>query len=106
MRDDCGRLHSRHEVLLEARCRKSSWHVFGVELADISEGGCCFAGGAEDFTPSQRVALRLAHLKAVEAEVRWVRGGRVGLAFLTPLGRKAIEDIARRYGIPSERQWR
>ncbi|MDF2639769.1 MAG: pilus assembly protein PilZ [Novosphingobium lindaniclasticum] len=106
MRDDCGRLHPRHEVLLEARCRKSKWHVFAVELADISEGGCCFAGAAEDFVPAQRVALRMAHLKAIEAEVRWISGGRVGLVFLTPLSREAIDDLARHYGIPSERQWR
>lgn len=104
VRDDCGRLTSRHAVLLEARCRKSSWHVFGVELADISEGGCCVVGSGEDFASGQRVALRMANLKAVEAEVRWIRDGRVGMAFLKVLPKAVIEDLAVRYGIPVMRR--
>lgn len=104
VRDDCGRLNPRHHVLLEARCRKSSWHVFGVELADISEGGCCIVGNDGDFVVTQRVALRMANLKAIEAEVRWVRDGRVGLEFLAPVRQQSIEDLARLYSIPVTRR--
>jgi hypothetical protein len=105
VRDDCGRLSPRHVVLLRARCRKSSWHVIGVELSDISEGGCCIVGISEEFVANQRVSLRLANFKAVEAEVRWSQGDRAGLAFLAPLSRAQIEQLAQLYGIPDKRQF-
>jgi len=104
VRDDCGRINPRHVVLLEARCRKSSWHVFGVELSDISQGGCCIVGSTENFEPNQRVALRIANLKAIGAEVRWSQEDRVGLEFLTPLAKEQIDGIASLYGIPVMRR--
>ncbi|MPS69204.1 MULTISPECIES: PilZ domain-containing protein [Novosphingobium] len=100
----CDRLSERHEVLLRARCRKSSWHVFAVELSDISEGGCCIVGNAEDFEPGQSVALRIAHLKAIPAHVRWIRESRVGIEFLSPLGSRVIGDLDKAYGIRGARK--
>lgn len=96
---ECDRLNQRHVVLLQARCRKSSWNVFPVELADISEGGCCIVGSREAFAPGETVQLRIAHLKPLEAHVRWLRGARVGVEFKGPLKSRVIEELGRIFGI-------
>lgn len=96
---DCDRLNARHTVLLQARCRKSSWNVFPVELSDISEGGCCIVGSAEDFTAGEAVQLRIAHLKPIEAHVRWIRGPKVGVEYRAALNGRVTEDLGRIYGV-------
>jgi hypothetical protein len=95
----CDRLNQRHVVLLQARCRKSSWNVFPVELADISEGGVCIVGSREAFAPGEAVQLRIAHLKPLEGTVRWIRGARVGVEFKGPLKSRVIEELGRIYGL-------
>lgn len=96
---DCDRLSARHTVLLQARCRKSFWNVFPVELADISQGGCCIVGSSEAFLPGEHVQLRVAHLKPIEAQVRWVKDFRVGVEFHAALPFRTSEDLKRIYGI-------
>lgn len=96
---DCDRLSARHTVLLQARCRKTRWNVFPVELADISQGGCCIVGSGESFARGEAVQLRIAHLKPIEAQVRWLREGRVGVEFRAPLPSETSKDIGRIYGI-------
>ncbi|HUD29382.1 MAG TPA: PilZ domain-containing protein [Novosphingobium sp.] len=93
------RLNTRRTVLLQARCRKSSWHVFPVELGDISQGGCSIIGCADSFAPGERVRLNIAHLKPIEAEVRWLLDDKVGVEFVSALKGRVIEELAETYGI-------
>lgn len=93
------RLNARRPVLLQARCRKSSWHVFPVELGDISQGGCSIIGSTDDFTPGEKVRLNIAHLKPIEAQVRWLREDRVGVEFTSALKGRVIEELGETYGI-------
>lgn len=76
--------------------------MLDVELDNISEGGCCIIGGSEHFEPMQVVSLRFANLRNVVAQVRWIRGGMVGVEFRTPLKHRVIEDVGQAYGISTE----
>lgn len=93
------RLTARRTVLLQARCRKSSWHVFPVELGDISQGGCSIIGASDAFAPGEKVRLNIAHLKPIEAQVRWLREDKVGVEFIAALNGRVIEELGETYGI-------
>ena len=95
------RLNRRVAVLLHARCHASSWKVFNVELSDISESGCCLIGGRTHLRPLQSISLRFADVRNVEAKVRWIERGKVGVEFVTPLARSVIESMKRTYSIPA-----
>ena len=97
--ENCDRLSKRNDVLLDARCRKSSWNVVRVELGNISQGGCCIVGSGPDFAPGEIVELRIAHMKGISATVRWVRGQDAGVEFNTALKARAVDDLARIYSI-------
>lgn len=103
--EECDRLARRREVLLNARCRKSAWKVFDVELGDLSAGGCCIVGSPEVLCPGDEVSLRFAHLKPVSATVRWVRAERAGVEFRAALGNRVIDELAQVYGIPLLAAW-
>ena len=96
---DCDRASERREVLLSGRCRKSSWNVHRVEVANISEGGCCLVASPITFTPGEPVSLRIAHLKAIAATIRWVRPDRVGVEFVSALGSSVIAELGSTFGI-------
>lgn len=93
------RLSPRRTVLLQARCRKSSWHVFPVELGDISQGGCSIIGNSDAFVQGERVRLNIANLKPIVAQVRWLREGKVGVEFVSALKGRLIEELGETYGI-------
>lgn len=100
--ENCDRLAERLPVLLRARCRKSSWHVFAVEIGDLSQGGCSIVGSSEAFLPGELVRLSLAHLKPIEAEVRWLREDKVGVEFRVALKARVIEQIAQAYAMAAK----
>ncbi|PEQ11143.1 hypothetical protein B2G71_19085 [Novosphingobium sp. PC22D] len=95
--DTGDRLNPRSKVLLDARCRTSSWHVFQVELADFCEGGCRILGGAADLAEGQAVKLRIANLKPITGTVRWIRGADAGVEFHAALGRGTVASISAQY---------
>ncbi|WP_159975667.1 MULTISPECIES: PilZ domain-containing protein [unclassified Novosphingobium] len=97
--DNGDRLNARRTVLLQARCRKTRWHVFPVELGDISQGGCSIVGSSESFACGEHVQLRVAHLKPIEAEVRWLLPDKVGVEFRTALKASVIEELGETYSI-------
>lgn len=101
MWDDQGRdrVSERRTVLLQARCRKSSWHVFPVELGDISQGGCSIVGSSESFVQGEAVRLSIANLKPIEARVRWLLDDKVGVEFHTALKGRVIAELSETYGI-------
>lgn len=96
---ECDRLNRRRDVLLQGRCRTSSWRVFNVELGDISEGGCCIVGSPRRFKAMEPVSLRFASFRNVDGTVRWIAGGKVGVEFRVPLKRQAMENLRVNYGI-------
>lgn len=94
------RLADRRAVLLQARCRKSRWHVFPVELGDISQGGCSIVGSSEVFVRGEPIQLRIANFKPVAAQVRWLDGNTVGVEFHRALAARVIDELGQAYGIP------
>lgn len=94
------RLAERRPVLLQARCRKSSWHVFPVELGDLSQGGCSIVGSGEAFLPGEAIQLRIANFKPITAQIRWLEGGKVGVEFHSALSGRLIDQLGQAYGIP------
>ncbi|EJU09066.1 hypothetical protein LH128_30846 [Sphingomonas sp. LH128] len=98
--DENDRLAQRHPVLLQARCRKSRWHVFPVELGDVSQGGCSVVGSAEAFVPGEAIELRIANFKPIPAHVRWLDGNTVGIEFRSALAGRVIQELGQAYGIP------
>lgn len=97
--DQEDRLTERHSVLLRARCRKSSWHVFGVELGDISQGGCSIVGSSESFTAGEEIRLNIPNLKPIDAEVRWLQDEKVGVEFRAALKERVIEQLGDTYAL-------
>lgn len=97
--DNGDRLARRREVLLQARCRKSQWHVFAVELGDVSQGGCSIVGSAESFEVGELIQLRIPNFISLDAEVRWIDGECVGVEFREALNSRAIEDLSAIYGL-------
>jgi hypothetical protein len=53
-----------------------------IYLADISYAGCKFRSN-DQFEPGEQVELRVFKRGLVQAEIRWVRDGRVGAQFLS-----------------------
>lgn len=99
--DDNGdRLSLRREVLLQARCRKSRWHVFSVELGNVSQGGCSIIGSVANFVVGDVVQLRIAGFQPIDAEVRWIRGDVTGVEFRAAVALAAIDNLAAAYGLP------
>lgn len=93
------RANPRQPVLLDARCRKSSWLVNQVELANISEGGCCIIDRSDGLSADQEVRLRFAGLDAIVGTVRWVDEARIGIAFAEPLQSDIVKDLTDTYSI-------
>jgi len=91
------RLAERSPVLLNARCRKSSWLVSQVEVSDISQGGCCLVGSADNLSVGQQVILRFAGKPGFLGTVRWIRGDDAGIEFLVAADDDVIAEIARIY---------
>ena len=87
------RASGRTEVFLGARCRESSWIVRRVELQDLSEGGCCIAGGGEGLSEGQEVQIRIASLGSHSGTIRWCDGGKAGVAFNPPLSADTVAQI-------------
>lgn len=89
----------RKNVFLSARCRKTSWLVDHVELADVSEGGCSIVGSGEDLRVGQDVKIRFAEFKGVPGTVRWIRDKIAGIEFDNPLEPELIEHLGKDYTI-------
>jgi hypothetical protein len=70
----------RHRLTGEEVTVKHGRKSHRVELVNLSGGGAMVAG---DWEPNlwDRVALKLGESASLEAVVRWVKGGRVGLEF-------------------------
>lgn len=86
-------------MLLQARCRKSMWHVLPVELGNISEGGCSIVGNVGSFAEGEVIQLRIAHLKPIEGHIRWRNDDVVGVEFTSSLKGRVVRDLDRIYGI-------
>lgn len=97
--DGNDRLAQRHDVLLHARCRQSPWHVFDVELGNISAGGCAIIGSGEHFRIGQILTLRIAKLKPLPCSVIWIEQGAVGVEFKTALSERIIAFLDASYGL-------
>jgi hypothetical protein len=91
------RTSARQPILLDARCRKTSWFVNQVELVNVSEGGCCICGRLDGLAAGDEVTLRLADLGAVPGSVRWVEERRAGIAFASPLAQPVVDELAATY---------
>ncbi|TYC90775.1 PilZ domain-containing protein [Novosphingobium sp. BW1] len=93
------RLSGRHEVLLRARCRKSPWEVFDVEIGNLGAGGCSILQSRESFAQGEELTLRFAHLKPCKARVCWVRQDVVGIEFVKALTPTTITELNGHYGL-------
>lgn len=93
------RVGRREPVLLDARCRKSSWIVNQVELVNISEGGCCISGRIEGLVPGDDVTLRIADLGPLKGNVRWSDKRQAGIAFAKPITVGLVAELAERYRV-------
>ena len=91
------RASSRAPVLLNGRCRKTSWIISHIELVNISEGGCCIARPSGDLSEDDAVSLRFGGMKGIEGNVRWAKDGRAGIAFNEPLDRATVKELSRAY---------
>lgn len=94
-----GRQNERLGVLLNARCRKTSWMISRVDLADLSEGGCRIVGNAVDVTAGQEVEIRITDVPAIPGTVRWVKDGDAGIEFDSPLDSENLANLTSLYSL-------
>lgn len=82
-----GRRHSRsadrRSAVLSANGREHQ-----VRLVDLSEAGAMVAGDAS-LEPGTDVTLQLLDRDLLRGQVRWARGGRIGVNFDDPAGKQA-----------------
>ena len=98
------RASPRQPVLLDARCRKTSWVVNQVELVNISPGGCCILGRIDGIGVDDEVTLRIADFAAIQGRVRWIRKREAGLAFNDALDARTVDALAATYTPGEARQ--
>ncbi len=87
------RKEDRQTLFLNARCRKSSWVVNDVELANISPSGCCIARGGDGLEVGQEIGIRFADLKAVPGRVCWIEGQVAGVEFDEALDPELVDSL-------------
>jgi hypothetical protein len=97
--DDAAHLreHPRKPLLLDARCRKTSWLVNQVDLVDISEGGCCITGRMDGLAVGDEIALSIADLGGISGTVRWLEDKRAGIAFVEQLEADVVAFLVASY---------
>lgn len=99
MADDPRKLRrsSRLGVVLPARCRTRSGFVDRVVITDLSEGGCRVESRALLLREGDLVVVSPGVIEGICGEVRWVKGHKAGIAFISPLYGPVVEHIHREH---------
>lgn len=100
------RRSNRLGVVLPARCRTRSGFVDLVVITDLSEGGCRVESRALTLREGDLVVVSPGVIEGICGEVRWVKGHRAGIAFLSPLYGPVVEHIHRQHAqfVPDDRR--
>lgn len=96
---------SRLGVVLPARCRTRSGFVDRVVITDLSEGGCRVESRALTLREGDLVVVSPGVIEGICGEVRWVKGHKAGIAFISPLYGPVVEHIHRQHAqfLPADR---
>ena len=70
--------------------------TISITVLDLSYEGCAIACSA-DLTPGDPITLSVLRRGGIQAEVRWSRDGKAGLAFLPPAAAEAKKHWPRRH---------
>ncbi|HMP56184.1 MAG TPA: PilZ domain-containing protein [Novosphingobium sp.] len=99
------RRSDRLGVVLPARCRTRSGFVDRVVITDLSEGGCRVESRALTLREGDLVVVSPGVIEGICGQVRWVKGHKAGIAFLSPLYGPVVEHIHRQHAqfLPAER---
>ena len=90
----------RTSVDAAASLRPSTWYSVEVRICDVSQGGFK-AECSEPLGIGSFIGLNVPGIGAVEAQVRWQLGARMGGMFLDPIGLSRCEWTAVRLGSPA-----
>jgi hypothetical protein len=91
------RAHKRFAVARKVRlCKPARRGIDGL-LIELSLDGCriSHAAATTSFGMGDLVNLRLAGTKPIEARIRWLRDGALGLRFERPLHVSGLEELIR-----------
>lgn len=99
------RRSNRLGVVLPARCRTRIGFVDRVVITDLSEGGCRVESRALTLREGDLVVVSPGVIEGICGEVRWVKGHKAGIAFLSPLYGPVVEHIHRQHArfLPDDR---
>jgi hypothetical protein len=88
------RAHKRFAVCSKVRLRKGRRGIDGL-LIELSLDGCriSHAQAATGFTLDDSLTLHLEGTAPIEARVRWLREGAIGLRFERPLHIAGLEQL-------------
>lgn len=91
------RAHKRFAVCRKVRLRQEKRQGVEALLIELSLDGCrvSHVDAATSFALEDQVTLRVAGTQPIEARVRWLRDGAVGLRFARPLHHAALESLIR-----------
>lgn len=90
-RTDTLRAEPRESVIIPGKCQVGGRPAEEVLVTDLSAKGCRLRGNSIGVTKSEQVHLWLGDIGPLEARLKWVKKGSLGLAFEAPLG----EDVLR-----------
>lgn len=79
------RREQRFNTSHAAQVFSSTGEGAGVLLVDVSAHGCCIRCDAPWMKTGRFVSIHLEQDPALDAVVRWIRDGSVGLEFLRPV---------------------
>lgn len=91
------RRSNRLGVVLPARCRTRSGFVDRVVITDLSEGGCRVESRALTLREGDLVVVSPGVIEGICGQVRWVKGHKAGIAFISPLYGPVVEHIHRQH---------
>ena len=90
------RAHKRFAVRRKARLDRSGKRAEEGLLIELSLDGCRISNLApEAFALDQTVTLRVDGAEPLDARIRWLNGGTIGLRFLRPLHTAALDQLIR-----------
>ena len=87
------RNNAREAVAITATCRIGDRAEEQVLVTDLNAGGCRMHTSAVGVTRAEPLVLVLPGCEPIDATLKWIKGGSLGVRFATPLGEEQVATL-------------
>ena len=87
------RHETRHPIEIQGRYRTGNGIARDVAITDLSTHGCRIFDRFSKLVGSSFLTIRIGSIGPLEAHVRWVEKGVIGLEFVRPLHPSVLEHM-------------